>query len=177
MTCFFWFAKMETLYAQQSKYFSMNSMKILYFTRHNVPDCALSRYGSHSKLCSTWSIDFRQEYHIRTGHWINPHSPHDIGWGIRDNWEFRCDPVAIALVEEYGGAWASGNEHQTVEIKELPVCIGTDWIVQFEDEEERGDQRIVPLLGTVCMRMIEKFLFERDIETLRNNYEALTEFS
>lgn len=129
-------------------------------------------------MCSFWSNKFREEYHNRTGRWINPHSIYDSTWGIHDNWEFRCDPDAIALVEKYGGPWASGNEHQTVEIQEFPAFIGADWTVEFEDEEGgRGDQRIVPVLGTVRMKMIEQFLLDRDIETLRNNERLLVETS
>lgn len=147
------------------------TIKILYFTQHEK-DCD----RCHNELCSWWSIEFCRKYYEKTGHWINPHSQNDMTCGIFDNWEIRCDCDAIALVEEYGGDWASGNEHQTVKIQEFPSFIGTDWTVQFANDDNRGNQKIVPVLSVVCMKTIKQFFLDSDLDALHDKYHELVEF-
>jgi len=127
-------------------------MKILY------NDC----YGVGFSL----SDAFIAEFEIRTGRKIHAQKvlfQRGIG-------SIRCDPIAIAIVEEKGSAWASGPGSQIV-IFEIADVFESYW----EIEENEGDEYVRVLVSEALADVLHTFIETGDEATMRKQYKAITE--
>jgi len=126
------------------------SMKILY------NDC----YGVGFSL----SDAFIAEFEIRTGRKIHAQKV----LFQRGKGSIRCDPIAVAIVEEKGSAWSSGPGSQ-IAIFEISDVFETYW----EIEENEGDEYVRVLVSEALADVLHTFMETGDEATMRKQYNAI----
>ena len=125
------------------------SIKILY------NDC----YGGFE-----FSNEFLEEYKARTGKALNTYSalfrqgPNSI----------RCDPIAVAIVEERGSAWASGS-HSEIAIREIPAVFARYWTI----DEYDGDETVLVDVSAALADILQTFMETRNMEEMERQYKTV----
>jgi hypothetical protein len=125
-------------------------MKILY------NDC----YG----IGFSFSEAFIAEFETRTGRKIHAHKV----LFQRGPGSIRCDPVAIAIVEEKGSAWAS-EPGSHIAIYEISDVFERYW----EIEENEGDEYVRVLVSEALADILHTFMETGDEATMRKQYTAI----
>lgn len=128
------------------------TMKVLY------NDC----YGG---FC--FSDAFLAEYKERTGKTLDTYQ----ALFRRGRQSIRCDPVAIAIIEEKGSEWASGS-HSYISIYEFPAVFDRYWEIE---ECEDGDEGVHINSSAALADILETFMETRDIPVLERQYAAIME--
>ncbi len=128
----------------------MPVMKIIY------NDC----YGS---FC--FSADFLAEYKARTGATIRAYidtlpGPHSV----------RCDPAAVALLEERGTEWSSGPGAY-LSVYKLPTIFKDCW----EIDEYDGNETVRVNFANAYANLAHVFMKTGDHEGFVKSYRALDE--
>jgi len=80
----------------------------------------------------------------------------------------RCDPVAIALVEERGAAWCSGPESE-IAIAEVDTVFERYW----EIEEAGGDEYVRVMISEALADVLHTFVQTGDRDALDRQYKAI----
>ena len=127
-------------------------MKILY---NNCYGCGFA-----------FSDAFVAEYEVRAGKKVNViKTLFQRGLG-----SIRCDPIAVALVEEKGVAWASAPGSE-IAIHDIPDVFERYW----EIEENDGDEYVRVLVSEALADILHEFMDTGDRDTLNIQYAAITE--
>jgi hypothetical protein len=82
----------------------------------------------------------------------------------------RCDPVAIALIEEHGVEWASGP-NAWLAIREIPDLFAQYWEIDEYDGNESVRVRVSDALADV----LDTYMETRDHAVLERQYSAIAE--
>jgi len=80
----------------------------------------------------------------------------------------RCDPVAVALVEEYGASWCSGSESE-IAIAEIDDVFERYW----EIEETGGDEYVRVMVSEALADVLHTFIQTGDRDALDRQYKAI----
>lgn len=126
----------------------MTTIKVLYN----------ERYGG---FC--FSDAFLAEYKARTGKSIPSFADTEIG-----PTSIRCDPVAIAIFEERGAKWSSGQS-ATLEIYEFPAVFANYWTI----DEYDGMEKVQIDSGQAFADVLHNFMKTRDMAALEHQYAVL----
>lgn len=124
-------------------------MKVLY------NDC----YGGFN-----FSEAFLAAYKTRTGRALDPDR---ALFRVGPN-SIRCDPDAIALVEQHGSEWASGP-HAYIAIREFPDLFAHYWSI----DEYDGSETVQISVSDVLADALDTFMATRDLATLERQYLAI----
>lgn len=128
-----------------------NTIKILY------NDC----YGGFA-----FSQPFLDEFKARTGRTLETYKalfrigPESI----------RCDPTSIAIFEERGSEWCSG-QHSALEMREIPAIFANYW----EIDEYDGNETVRVNVDSALADCLETFMETRDVAVLERQYAAIQE--
>jgi len=112
-----------------------------------------------------FSDAFLAEYKTRTGQTIENYKT----IFRRGRQSIRCDPVAIAIVEEKGSEWASGS-HSSIAIHEFPAVFDRYWEIE---ECEDGDEGIHFNISDAFADILHTFMETRDLPALESQYAAI----
>lgn len=118
-------------------------------------------YGSFN-----FSEAFLAEYKARTGCVLDTYK----ALFRRGPNSIRCDPMAIAIVEERGSEWASGTGAY-ISIREFPAVFAHYW----EVEEYDGDEHVRIDVAAALADILQTFMETRDLPTLERQYAAIME--
>ena len=124
-------------------------MKVLY------NDC----YGGFA-----FSDAFLAAYKERTGRDLDPYK---ALFRLGPN-SIRCDPDAIALVEEHGAEWASGS-NAYLAIREFPDLFAHYWTI----DEYDGSETVQISVSDVMADALDTFMSTRDLAALERQYMAI----
>lgn len=80
----------------------------------------------------------------------------------------RCDPQAIAIFEEHGTEWCSG-QGAYLEVREIPVLFMHYW----EIEEYDGNETVRVDVNAALADCLETYMQTRDIAELERQYAAI----
>ena len=125
-------------------------------------------------LCNTCYGDFQlstafeKEYAERTGH-----SLFEKGRNFRTGSEsVRCDPTVLAIFEEKGTEWSSG-ECAVLEIHTIPAIFEKYWEIDDYD----GNETVRIMISEAYADILHTFMENElgDLDKLRKQYVALTE--
>lgn len=119
-------------------------------------------YGTGFSL----SDAFIAEYETRKGRKINVTKSlfqRNIG-------SIRCDPDAIAIMEEKGSVWSSGPGSELA-IYEVPPVFDEYW----EIEENDGDEYVRILVSEALADVLHTFMETGNRDVLNTQYAAITE--
>lgn len=111
-----------------------------------------------------FSKAFEAEYKARTGRELKAHQrlyrtgPDSI----------RCDPVAIAIFEEKGSEWCSGD-HSILAIRKVPKIFERYW----EVDEYDGDETVRVNRSEALADCLHAFMASGDKATLETQYRAI----
>jgi hypothetical protein len=111
------------------------------------------------------SDEFEKEYQLRTGRPIN-----------RDSVEFwntgpdsiRCDPVAVAIFEEFGSERSSGPT-SAIEIHTIPAVFARHWDIKESD----GDETVTVNTTEAYADILHGFMDSGDLGVLVNQYRKI----
>lgn len=127
------------------------TIKVLY------NDC----YGSFG-----FSDAFLAEYKARTGRVLDTYK----ALFRRGMNSIRCDPVAIAIVEEKGSEWASAIGAY-IAIREFPAVFERYWDV----EESDGDEHVRIDVASALADILQTYMETRDLPALERQYTTIME--
>ena len=128
----------------------MSTIKILY------NDC----YGGF-----TLSKAFKEEYQRRTGKAVGCDA---AAFWYRGPDTFRCNPVAIAIVEEFGSEWSSGP-NSSIEIREIPSTFARYW----EITEYDGEEAVIVNAAEAYADILHGYMDSGDLGALVKQYRAI----
>ena len=84
----------------------------------------------------------------------------------------RCDPVAIALVEEHGVEWASAPE-ANITIYEFPDVFAHYWEIEDYDGNETVHLNVSDAIADLLHTFMDTAASVRDIAALERQYRAI----
>jgi hypothetical protein len=114
----------------------------------------------------TFSDAFLAEYKNRTGKELNVVN---ALFRIGSN-SIRCDPVAIAIVEERGAKWSSG-EAADLAIYEIPDVFANYWEIDEYDGNETVRVNVTEALADI----LDTYMETRDLVSLERQYKIIKE--
>jgi hypothetical protein len=112
----------------------------------------------------TFSNAFIAEYEAKTGQHLDTIS----ALFCRGSDSIRCDPVAIAIVEERGSAWCSGPESE-IAIYEVNDVFARYWEIESND----GDEYVRVLVSEALADVLHTFMETNDRAALDRQYRAI----
>ena len=115
-----------------------------------------------------FSANFDAEYLKRTGH---PIETDGRLYRIGSN-SIRCDPVALAIFDEFGSAWCSGLEAELA-VREVPAIFSSYW----EIDDYGGNETVRLRVDEAMSDILETFIETGDEVTLRRQHAAISEAS
>lgn len=115
-----------------------------------------------------FSANFDAEYLKRTGH---PIETDGRLYRIGSN-SIRCDPVALAIFDEFGSAWCSGLEAELA-VREVPAIFALYW----EIDDYGGNETVRLRVDEAMSDILETFIDTGDEVTLRRQHAAISEAS
>lgn len=80
----------------------------------------------------------------------------------------RCDPVAVAIFEEFGNERASGP-HSAIELCEIPATFAHYW----EIEESDGDETVRVIVSEAYADILHTYMASGDSVALERQYRAI----
>jgi hypothetical protein len=113
-----------------------------------------------------FSEAFLAEYKARTGQTLDTYK----ALFRRGMNSIRCDPVAIAIVEEKGSEWSSGV-CSSLAIREFPAVFDRYW----EVEESDGDEHVRIDVAAALADILQTYMETRDLPALERQYTAIME--
>jgi hypothetical protein len=108
---------------------------------------------------------FKEEYHQRTGKEVSRNA---TAFWHRGPDSFRCDPIAVAIVDEFGGEWSSGL-NSAIEIREIPTAFARYWDITEYDGEESVTVNITDAYADI----LHGFMDSGDLGVLVKQYRAI----
>lgn len=111
------------------------------------------------------SDEFEEEYLRRTGNPINRDS--DKFWNTGPG-SLRCDPIAIAIVEEFGSKRSSGPNSE-IEIREIPAVFARHWDIKEYDGDETVNINITEAFADI----LHGFMDSGDLGILVKQYRTI----
>lgn len=108
---------------------------------------------------------FIEEYQKRTGKKI---SCDETEFWYRGADSFRCDPVAVAIVEEFGSEWSSGVD-SLIEICEIPAVFARHWKIKEYD----GDETITVNKAEAYADILHGFMDSGNLGALVKQYRKI----
>ena len=115
-----------------------------------------------------FSANFDAEYLKRTGH---PIETDGRLYRIGSN-SIRCDPVALAIFDEFGSAWCSGLEAELA-VREVPAIFASYW----EIDDYGGNETVRLRVDEAMSDILETFIETGDEAALRRQHAAISEAS
>ena len=128
----------------------MSTIKILY------NDC----YGGF-----TLSKAFKEEYQRRTGKAVGRDA---AAFWYRGPDTFRCNPIAISIVKEFGSEWSSGL-NSSIEIREIPSTFARYW----EITEYNGEETVNVNAAEAYADILHSYMSSGDLGVLVKQYRAI----
>jgi hypothetical protein len=113
-----------------------------------------------------FSEAFLAEYKARTGQTLDTYK----ALFRRGTQSIRCDPIAIAIVEEKGSEWASGV-CSCIAIREFPAVFAHYWDI----DESDGDEHVRVDVAAALADILQTFMETRDLPALERQYTAIAE--
>ncbi len=111
-----------------------------------------------------FSDEFATEYKRRKGETI---SARGRLYRIGEN-SIRCDPVAVAIFEEFGSERSSG-EASAIELCEIPAIFGHFW----EIDEYDGDETVRVNVSQAYADILHAYMSSGDLATLVTQYRSI----
>lgn len=108
---------------------------------------------------------FKEEYRRRTGKTINQDAIEFWNTGPDS---FRCDPVAVAIVEEFGSERSSGHS-SVIEIREIPAVFARHWNIKEYD----GDETVKVNITEAYADILHGFMDSGDLGLLVKQYRTI----
>lgn len=112
-----------------------------------------------------FSAEFEAEYKRRTGRDVT----RDGGLYRTGPGSIRCDPVAVAIFEEFGSEWSSAPGVCALEIHTIPAVFERYW----EVDESDGDESIRVNAMEAYADMLHTFMGTGDQAALVQQYRAI----
>ena len=113
-----------------------------------------------------FSEAFLAEYKARTGKTLDTFKAL-FRQGLNS---IRCDPLAIAILEEKGSALCSGS-YSVLAIHEIPAIFSNYWEIDDYD----GDEHVRILVNDALADILHTFMDTNDRATLDRQYKAITD--
>lgn len=108
---------------------------------------------------------FKEEYQRRTGKAVG----RDIlAFYYRGPDSFRCNPIAVAIVEEFGCEWSSGL-NSAIEIREIPAVFARYWEITEYDGEETVHANVEEAYADI----LHSYMDSGDLGALVKQYRAI----
>lgn len=127
-------------------------------------------YNDHYNGGFAFSPAFVEEFRRR-----NPTATTDITnqWGLLSGPDsLRCNPAVIALVEEKGAEWSSG-ENCSIVIKEIPAIFAHYWDI----DDSTGIEHVRTLVSEAMHDILETYMDStktpEDLRVLEEQYAAI----
>lgn len=111
-----------------------------------------------------FSAEFEAEYKRRTGRDVT----RDGGLYRTGPGSIRCDPVAVAIFEEFGSEWSSAPGVCALEIHTIPAVFERYW----EVDESDGDESVRVNAMEAYADMLHTFMGTGDQAALVQQYRA-----
>lgn len=111
------------------------------------------------------SREFEEEYQRRTGRSVDRDSVEFHATGTSS---FRCDPIAVAIFEEFGSERASGPSAM-IEVHEIPAVFARYWKITDYD----GDESITVNYTEAYADILHGFMDSGDLGVLVKQYRAI----
>ena len=112
-----------------------------------------------------FSAEFEAEYKRRTGRDVT----RDGGLYRTGAGSIRCDPVAVAIFEEFGSEWSSAPGVCALEIHTIPAVFERYW----EVDESDGDESVRVNAMEAYADMLHTFMGTGDQAALVQQYRAV----
>jgi len=113
-----------------------------------------------------FSEAFEAEYLKRAGHAVEADGRL---YRIGSN-SIRCDPVALAIYDEFGSEWCSGQEAELA-IRDVPAIFASYW----EIDDYGGNETVRLRIDEAMADILETFIQTGDEAALRRQHAALSE--
>ena len=108
---------------------------------------------------------FKEEYQRRTGTAVSRDATAFWYKGLDS---FRCDPIAVAIIEEFGSEWSSGL-NSAIEIREIPAVFSRYWEITEYDGEETVNINTADAYADV----LHGYMDSGDLATVVKQYRAI----
>ena len=112
-----------------------------------------------------FSAKFEKEYNARTSQML---ATHRRLLDARSPTNIRVDPVAIAILEEKGTEWSSG-QNSSLEIRQIPAIFSSYWTI----DEREGDETVECNTESILSDLLHTYMKSGDHGSLTDGYRQI----